>query len=209
MTISGDDAPRSLRDPAARQRRVALLAAPHMQPLNTFVAKLRLRPNVEVPDFDPLDGGVRARALFLFEKPGPMTSDASAGRRQGSGFISRNNDDPTAEAAHAFMLKAGIPRELTVSWNVIPWWNGTRKISGIELREGASHVRDLISILPELRVVVLVGRKAARARRYLTDVKLEIFQSDHPSPIVRAAMPERWRNIPDHWAQIKAPLGLA
>ena len=40
----------------------------------------------EVPDFDPLDGGVEARALFLFEKPGRMTAGQS-----GSGFISRDN----------------------------------------------------------------------------------------------------------------------
>ena len=66
-----DDAPRSLRDPDVRQRRRALLDRPHMKPLNEYVAKLRRdRENVEVPDFDPLDGGIDARVLFLFEKPG-------------------------------------------------------------------------------------------------------------------------------------------
>ena len=54
-----------------------------------------------VPDFDPLDGGIETRTLFLFEKPGRMTADGFA-RRFGSGFISRNNDDQTAEATFAF-----------------------------------------------------------------------------------------------------------
>jgi hypothetical protein len=55
-----------------------------------------------------------------------MTADGSTlSERSGSGFISRNNDDPTAEATMGFMEKAGIPHTLTVSWNVIPWWNGT------------------------------------------------------------------------------------
>jgi hypothetical protein len=49
-----------------------------------------------VPDFDPLDGGVNAQVLFLLEKPGPMA--AEDGKRAGSGFISRDNDDGTAEA---------------------------------------------------------------------------------------------------------------
>ena len=91
--------------------------------------KLRERRSVEVPEFDPLDGGVDARVLFLLEKPGPMTSGVDGTKqRTGSGFISRNNDDPTAEAIFNFMQQAGISRKMTISWNVIPWWNGTRKV---------------------------------------------------------------------------------
>jgi len=90
----------------------------------------------DVPDFDPLDGGINAEVLFLFEKPGPMTS--------GSGFISRDNDDPTAETTMDFMAKAGLARERTVTWNVIPWWwNGTTKVTPAELRQGTACVRDL------------------------------------------------------------------
>ena len=71
-----------------------------------------------------------------------MTADGSTfSRRSGSGFISRNNDDPSAAATIEFMEKAGIPRTLTVIWNVIPWWNGTRKVTGPELREGVECVR--------------------------------------------------------------------
>jgi hypothetical protein len=91
-----------------------------MRKLTQFAAALRERGMGIVPDFDPLDGGVDARILFLFEKPGPMTSED----RGGSGFISRNNDDPTAEATFRFMQAAGIPRTLTVIWNVVPC--GTR-----------------------------------------------------------------------------------
>jgi hypothetical protein len=73
-----------------------MLGQSHIAKLTTYASKLREGGDVEVPDFDPLDGGGDARALFLFEKPGPMT--AESGRRPGSGFISRDNDDPTAEA---------------------------------------------------------------------------------------------------------------
>jgi hypothetical protein len=125
-----------MRDAKVRQRRKAMLTMPYIAPLTAYAAKLRLRGSGEVPEFDPLDGGVDARVLFLFEKPGPMTADGSAfSGRSGSGFISRNNDDPSAEATIDFMKKAGIPRALTVSWNVIPWWNGTRKVTGSELRD--------------------------------------------------------------------------
>lgn len=178
-----------------------MLGEPHIAPLTRYASKLRRRPGVEVPEFDPLDGGVRARVLFLLEKPGPMTASAKTGRA-GSGFISRNNDDPSAEATFGFMVQAGLARRFTVTWNVVPWWNGTTDVSGAEVREGAEQVRELIGLLPELRAVVFVGRKAARARRHLADAGLELFHSDHPSPIVRARWPERWRAIPQSWAAV-------
>jgi hypothetical protein len=41
----------------------------------------------------------------------------------GSGFISRDNDDPTAEATFHFMERAGIPRRDALIWNhpVVGW----------------------------------------------------------------------------------------
>ena len=201
------EAPRALRDPDACKRRKRLLEdAPHMRPLNEYVAGLRKRPGVEVPDFDPLDGGVDARILFLFEKPGRMT--AVDGARKGSGFISRDNHDSTAENTFLFMREAGIPRKLTVTWNVVPWWDGEREVTAAPLREGAEETRRLTELLPRLRAVVFVGKKALRARPHLEDTGLAFFSSDHPSPIVRATRPDRWRAIPSVWARAGAAVGL-
>jgi len=156
----------------------------------------------EVPNFDPIDGGDRARALFLFEKPGPMTSVDRSGERVGSGFVSRDNDDPTAEATFRFMQAAGIERSITTVWNLVPWWNGTRVITAAELKAGMSALDDLLKLLSALRVVVLVGRKAARARSHLEGRGLPVLESAHPSPIVRASRPVAWRAIPHKWAEI-------
>lgn len=192
-----DDGPRSMREAGVIQRRRKMLREPHIAPLAEYAAKLRERFSAEVPEFDPLDGGVNAQILFLFEKPGPMT--ASAG---GSGFVSRNNDDPTAVATFEFMGQAKIPRKLTITWNVIPCWNGTRKVTGQELREGVACVHELTALLPDLRAVVLVGRKAERARRYLHATDLALFTSAHPSPLVRAKHPDRWSAISSEWAKV-------
>ena len=199
-----DDAPRSMRDAGVRERRKLMLDLPHVAPLTAYAAKLRERGSVEVPEFDPLDGGIDARVLFLSEKPGPMT--ALGGKRTGSGFMSRNNDDPTAEATIYFMQQAGMPRKLTVSWNVIPWWNNTLRVAKQELREGAEAVRELIGLLPNLCAVVMVGQKAAAARPYLEDTGLRLFTSDHPSPKVRARWPDRWKAIPEQWAKVRTLL---
>jgi hypothetical protein len=92
------DQPRTMRLPEVRSARLHALYQPHMAPLTEFVHQLRQRDRNEYPYFDPADGGVNASILFLLEKPGPMTVPTGRGRREGSGFISRDNDDPTAEA---------------------------------------------------------------------------------------------------------------
>ena len=193
-------APRSLRDPEAREARRRLLSEPHIRPLTAYVEQLRDRSPDEFPDFDPLDGGVEARLLFLMEKPGPMTSALRTGRA-GSGFISRDNDDPTAEAIFNFMGNAGIPRRETVLWNLIPGWNGTRKVTAREVREGALEALRLVQLLPRLKAVVLVGARAEEARPFLTSGGFSLFSSVHPSPIMRAFRREDWKQIPERWSR--------
>jgi uracil-DNA glycosylase len=203
-----DDRPRSMKDTGVRERRRAMLNLPHIAPLKAYTARLCARDSVQVPDFDPLDGGIDAQVLFLLEKPGPMTAEGDNAQRAGSGFISRDNDDPTAAATFRFMQEAGIQRKLTVIWNVIPWWNGTRKVTPKELRAGADELPELINLLPGLRAVVLVGAKAARAKRYLKSTGLELFSSSHPSPIVKATLPDRWNAIPSEWRTVREFLDL-
>lgn len=190
--------PRVMANEAVREERRKMLGLPHMTPLSEYTRSLRMGGDFEVPDFDPMDGGIAARLLFLFEKPGPMTSSSKTGRI-GSGFISRDNDDPTAEATFNFMLAAKIPRKETLLWNVVPGWNGTRKVTAAEVNEGVNEVGRLLELLPQVRTIVLVGRKAARAEARLTEMGIRVFHSAHPSPLVRASRPDAWRAIPSQW----------
>ena len=198
------DAPRSLCDPANIAARRRMLMHPHVAPLTGYVENLRAMGRGEVPDFDPRDGGTAAQVLFLFEKPGPMTDPAGRGARAGSGFISRDNDDPTAEATFRFLQEADLPRRLTLTWNVVPWWNGTRRITAEELRSGVAALHELLEMLPDLRAVVLVGRKAARSARFMETKDLHVIESAHPSPIVRATRPGAWSEIPGQWSKVRA-----
>jgi hypothetical protein len=149
-----DDRPRLLKDPQQIDLRLAELSKPHIKPLADFAANLRERGYGEVPDFDPWDGGIAAKALFLLEKPGA--------KKFKSGFISRNNNDKTAENTFKFMMRAEIPREKTCLWNIVPGWNGTRKITAAELSKGADAMYELLNRLSNVRVVVLVGKRALR-----------------------------------------------
>jgi len=189
---------KALSDPSEQDRRRAMLSAPHISPLSALANSLR-RANYYVPDFDPCDGGIDADILFLFEKPGPKTSPPI-----GSGFISRDNNDPTAEATKSFMEQAGIDRKRSVIWNVIPGWNETVTIARDELREGRAKLDLLLPLLCKLRTVVLVGRKAHSAESMLALHGLRIVRSYHPSMRVRNSMPDRWREIPKEWAKALA-----
>jgi hypothetical protein len=191
-TMTADRA-RSLASDAEKvQRASADVAA--VAPLAAYVERLRRHGLGDVPDFDPLDGGTSAQALFLFEKPGPKAAI--------SGFISRNNDDRTAENTFRFMQQASIPRKITCTWNVVPAWNGTSKVTGDELRSGVACLNELFELMPNLKVVMLVGRKAERAMDLLKERGLAILASCHPSPKNYALAREKWLGIPSEWAQV-------
>ena len=77
------DEPLCLRDPAQCDLRRSKLGTRRMWRLKKFVASLRKSiGNDDIPDFDPLDGGVHAECLFLLETPGKQAVR--------TGFISRN-----------------------------------------------------------------------------------------------------------------------
>ena len=170
-----------------------MLSQPHMAPLAAYVANLRSLDLGRIPDFDPLDGGVNASILFLFEKPGPRALH----------FISRNNNDPTAENTFKFMKEAGIGRTLTATWNVIPGWNGTTKIKRDEIANGTNVLRELLDLFPHLKVMVAVGRRAEETLSKMNLSKVPIISSTHPSNRNRnnPATKDRWKAIPEQWAK--------
>lgn len=203
--LPAPDMPRALRDIRQLTYRKMLRDSPHMGPLNDMVAGLRAEGRGAVPDFDPMDGGVGARILFLLEKPGPMT-DADRPGRAGSGFISRDNDDESAAATFTFMQQIPIMRNETLIWNSIPWWNDSIKVTPEEWRHGLLRLEALLNLLPRLQSVVLVGKKAARAANMLAMRDLRVWHSAHPSPRVRARYPDQHAAIPVIWSKAAASL---
>lgn len=200
-----EDTVKSFKNPDAICDRKLRLHEPHISPLTAYVDTLRREyPEWEFPYFDPADGGIKGRLLFLLEKPGPKTSPAQGG----SGFISRNNNDPTAEATFNFMKDAGIPREETVLWNTIPGWNGTIEIAPNELHFWLDRfdLKKMMRLLPNLEVIVLVGGKAKHARGSF-EPYAKIFDSYHPArknknnPKTKAQydlIPTKWREAYDY-----------
>ncbi|WP_406439169.1 uracil-DNA glycosylase [Streptomyces sp. NBC_01613] len=191
-------APRALRDPdELRGRLNAVRTESAVRPLNDWVEKLRgqLDDGEAVPWFDPACGGVDARSLFLLEAPGQKSIGAEADlRRTGSGIISIDNDDPTAQYCWTLRAEAGLPYRASVHWNVVPWYLGTAdRIAApgrTEIQRAAPFLHEVITMLPALEVVVPMGRKAqagwaAYQERYAP--KVHTLPTWHPSPRVFAS----------------------
>ncbi|HCM9306944.1 TPA: uracil-DNA glycosylase [Enterobacter hormaechei subsp. steigerwaltii] len=189
--------PKSLKHESNIRYRQSLLTLSHMQPLTAYVENLRKRlgDNVFIPDFDPLDGGINAEFIFLFEKPGPQTDS----RNGGSGFISRDNNDETAKSVFDFMGQIGLERSRTLLWNTIPAWDDSRAFKGFHVRDGIKFLDGLLPLLPNLKTIILVGKQAQKARKGLKARGYDVAVSDHPSPLVKARHRQRWEQIPAAW----------
>jgi hypothetical protein len=110
---------KKLGRPESRSARLSRTRDSHVAPLNRLVDEIReVRGcGLAVPYFDPADGGEGAECLFVLEAPGT--------RAVQSGFVSRDNPDETAKNLLLLNAEAGIPRELTAIWNIVPWYIGT------------------------------------------------------------------------------------
>lgn len=181
------ETPRGLADPdRLAQRKTMLETTPSVAPLREWADDLAERRKVTVPLFDPAEAGTDARVLVLLEAPGPMTNPDGA--RPGSGFISVDNDDQTAEncwrARDAVGLDSGV-----LHWNIVPWYLGSAatKPTATELAQGAMELRRLLPLLPDLRAVVLAGRHAqtgwAKHVAPFTESHLAVIETWHPSPL--------------------------
>lgn len=138
--------------------RFARLSEPHIRPLMDLVEGIRSRGH-EVPNVDPNDGGVHARALFLLETPGP--------RAVSSNFISRDNPDPSARNMGFALDQAGFVRADVVLWNVVPYCISSstmnRNATVAQVRAAVADTQSFVDRLNKLAVAIFCGKSAQRA----------------------------------------------
>jgi len=183
------DAPRGFRNPDLVAARMEMLESePRVQPLREWAADLAARRDAVVPWFDPAEAGIDTRVLLVFEAPGPMTFEGH--KRRGSGFISADNNDQTAENTWRSRAEAGL-HDGALCWNIVPWYLGppaSVRPTADDLKDGADALVELMRLLPKLDTVVVSGRFAQRGwNRHLAhslrrpDVR--VIETWHPSPL--------------------------
>ena len=181
--------PRGLRSADRVAERIAMLrTVPAVQPLRVWAEDLENRvPGRIVPRFDPAEAGIDSTVLFVLEAPGPMTNASNA--RPGSGFISADNDDATAENVWRVRSEVGL-HDGVLHWNIVPWYLGAASVkpTRAELAEGSAALLELMGLLPKLRTLILAGRYAQDGWRTgiagsLRRPPVEVIETWHPSPL--------------------------
>jgi uracil-DNA glycosylase len=204
------DAPRTNREPDELARKRKLLTAPHVAPLTGYVDRIRAERGADrVPDFDPTEAGTEASILLLLEAPGPKATR----ERGGSGFVSPDNNDGSAENMWWILREAGIDRRREVAtWNVVPWYIGSdvkiRSTKSADLLQARPHTEELVSLLPALRVVVLIGRPAAIGWSRLR-ITMPTIEAPHPSPQNLNTRPRYRQVIIDALREARREAGFA
>ncbi len=197
-----EDAPYALNSPDERARRAAMSNQPHIAPLANYLVGIKAaHSDKELPGFDPCDGGIGAKALFLLEAPGP--------KAVGSAFISRNNPDPTARNLCELLLGDGIARADTLIWNIVPWYVGDgtriRAVNADDIAEAMPHLKDLIGLLPDLKVIVLVGKKAQSAKEQIAQLtSVPTIETWHPSARVFNMWPDKREEMKHQLKEVAA-----
>ena len=136
-----------------RAARRAMLKEVHVAPLTSFVDALRhdIGLTTEIPYFDPLDGGIDAKILFVLEAPGA--------KAVASGFVSRNNPDESARNMFLLLQEAGFNRSETALWNIVPWYIGTgkkiRPAKSEDIQAGFPYLIRVVELMPNLKGIVL------------------------------------------------------
>lgn len=149
-----------------------------MDALDTYVAELRKSKGERVPEFSSDDGRAEARALFFLRDPGHSGATKT-------NVVDRDNPDSTARNFRLANERAALPREVTLSWNAVPWPVPEDSTFSRELEHVISEgwLDNLLALLPKLSVVALLGNEAHQLTRYLytKHSQLHVLHGPHPS----------------------------
>jgi len=186
-----ENAPYALKSEEERARRLAMLDQAHIAPLVSHINEIEndRGPDCQIPFFDPCDGGIQAKALFLLE--------SADNKAIASGFVSRNNRNQSAKNMLLLLQDAGFERNDTLLWNIVPWYlGGAPKLH--EIIDALPYLKSLIAMLADLRVVVLVGIETSNMAPHMAKfTSVPIITSHYPSL-------ENFNSIPAMKEQVQA-----
>lgn len=150
-----------------------------MVPLVAYRDDLIHRTRKVIPHFDPEDGGTRAELLLLLTH---VDGDPGSARN-GSSFISTENEDPTASNLRKVIDALGLDRTNLLIWNVVPWQDGHPTK---DADHGARHLPRLLRLLPHLRGIALLGKEGRvvkAVQEEMTSIRgLEWVHTFSPAP---------------------------
>lgn len=169
----------TLKNPDIRNKKCNELYSRNIASL-TFLVQHYHEKGVDMPWFDPEDGGVQAKVLILLQSP--------ARSELMPRFVSLDNPCPSQQNLHHFLKQAGIRRKDIILWNTMPWIvRSGQKLSPTRknIRRGVGIIKSLMPLLKNLRIVILAGAVALKARSFFETEypHIILLSMPHPSPL--------------------------
>ena len=159
---------------------VAGLDRPHVAPINELVDRLSAaKGGVRLPAAAPWHGGIHAPALCVLNDPGEEARVPE--------LLCLRNPDRAADRQRQLMTAFDIAPEDICPWNGYPWPRESKKeLTPDEALEGGSALLEMMSLMTDLRLLLLLGRKARDA----ADAVLPALLMAHPQVhVIRSLHP--------------------
>lgn len=178
---------------------LAGLTEPHVAPINELVNRLsHAKGAVRLPHAAPWHGGIHAPVLIVLNDPGveALVPD----------FLCLRNPDRASDRQRHLMTEFDIDPVDFCPWNGYPWPRENKKdLTPEEALEGGRALLEMMSLMTDLRLLLLLGRKARdTADAVLPELTeayphLEIVRSLHPlgakSTVHRQEQKVVWANV--------------
>jgi hypothetical protein len=164
-----------MADAEFRDAQLAQVFDPRVRAVNELCDALSLeKPGVSVPYVAPHYNAANATILTLSSNPGPFAIGGAGDTDSHPGFLSLENDDPSAERMSEVFATVGLSDEHVLPWNAYPWYVHQAYPNGLPeglLAEGLDPLKKLLELHPQIRTVVAHGKDAKRAMRQFTSKK--------------------------------------
>jgi hypothetical protein len=164
-----------MADAEFRDAQLAQVFDPRVRAVNELCDALSLeKPGVSVPYVAPHYNAANATILTLSSNPGPFAIGGDGDTDTHPGFLSLENDDPSAERMSEVFATVGLSDEHVLPWNAYPWYVHQAYPNGLPeglLAEGLDPLKKLLELHPQIRTIVAHGKDAKRAMRQFTSKK--------------------------------------
>ena len=140
--------------------------------LNSYLSSLKEKTGYRFPAFDD-NASTKAEVLCILQDPGHSGAESSL-------KCSLNNNDPTARRQREEVKKVNINENRLLMWNFYAAFDLT--INKSNNLFWASQIDELIDILPNLKVIVVFGKKTWEGMFNIKNIKkIPILSAPHPS----------------------------
>lgn len=170
---------RRMADPEFLATQEANKYAPNVLAINSLCDVLmKERPQAKrIPYVAPHYDATTARILSLSSNPGPLASG-----ERGSGFLSIENDDGSAERMGSIWQSVGLTDADALPWNAYPWHVHDTHANGLTstlIDDGLGPIKRVLELHPSITAVVAHGGDARQSmKRFVRKNRFAAFAEE-------------------------------